>query len=133
MILWDCYTRTYPVAQKEHRCFWCHKTIHPDQEYRRTTGILEGRPHTQKWCKRCRPASNPEPGAWLRPEDALCDVLEEKGYCGEMEFDGCTLKMHGQQPRPLLGCDPKLYQCHLVPGVGLTEWVVVASGRDSDI
>lgn len=129
MMFWDCYTVVHRTARKEHRCFWCYGTIQPGQEYRHTSGILDGRPHVQKWCKRCEMCMDGEEGDYMRPEDALESVLHQGIYHREIEFDGRTLVMHGHEQTPRKAT-PALFMAHIVPGTGLTDWTVVASGRD---
>lgn len=47
------YVDTYPVAKKQHRCFFCDRTIHPGEEYWRQAGMDGATAWTNKTCAHC--------------------------------------------------------------------------------
>ena len=58
---WECYTESFPIARKEHRCDDCWTTIKPGEKYFRFSGKWDGNDFDSvKQCLTCKDAA-----AWL--------------------------------------------------------------------
>lgn len=126
---WSMTRNRYPTAHKAHTCTGCHHTIFPGQTYRRLEGVFDGRWTTWKDCRRCVPWHENVAGAYVRPEDVLDELLEnwDDPHRGPDHdcWDGHTVTIYALELRGLRAREA-VYQASMVPGVGLTDWTLVA-------
>lgn len=78
-VSWDCYSESYPVARKEHRCDDCFATIEKGEKYFTYRGKWDGNDFESiKQCLPCKAAatwlfdSMSNSGCW--PEDCTYEV-----------------------------------------------------------
>lgn len=72
------YLEKSPKARKDHRCFFCDRTIHKGETYHRASGVWEDSgPESFAWCEKCE--------RYLDKQDCWC--FDQDWYQTSRHYD----------------------------------------------